>query len=106
MRIFLPHVFLRCNVLFCERTAGGEQPLKKRKLNDGSSTPSDAYLPDDVLWRQKEQFSDGVGYSWIDGLKAHANRTVTHNQLSWGYTVSSRIPTAVICKNKIWSRHT
>ena len=26
-----------------------------------------AYLPDSVLWRQKEQFSDGVGYSWIDG---------------------------------------
>ena len=27
------------------------------------------YLPDSVLWRQKEQFSDGVGYSWIDSLK-------------------------------------
>ena len=26
------------------------------------------YLPDEILWRQKEQFSDGVGYSWIDGL--------------------------------------
>jgi asparagine synthase (glutamine-hydrolysing) len=29
-------------------------------------------LPDEILWRQKEQFSDGVGYGWIDGLKAHA----------------------------------
>ncbi len=29
-------------------------------------------LPDAILWRQKEQFSDGVGYGWIDGLKAHA----------------------------------
>jgi len=28
------------------------------------------YLPDEILWRQKEQFSDGVGYNWIDGLKA------------------------------------
>ena len=27
------------------------------------------YLPEEVLWRQKEQFSDGVGYSWIDSLK-------------------------------------
>jgi asparagine synthase (glutamine-hydrolysing) len=26
------------------------------------------YLPDSILWRQKEQFSDGVGYSWIDGF--------------------------------------
>ncbi len=30
------------------------------------------YLPQEVLFRQKEQFSDGVGYDWIDGLKAHA----------------------------------
>ena len=32
----------------------------------------DGYLPDSILWRQKEQFSDGVGYGWIDGLKAYA----------------------------------
>lgn len=29
----------------------------------------EGYLPDEILWRQKEQFSDGVGYSWIDGIK-------------------------------------
>jgi asparagine synthase (glutamine-hydrolysing) len=26
-------------------------------------------LPESIVWRQKEQFSDGVGYSWIDTLK-------------------------------------
>lgn len=35
------------------------------------------YLPDEILWRQKEQFSDGVGYGWIDGLKAHAEAHVS-----------------------------
>lgn len=30
------------------------------------------YLPKSILWRQKEQFSDGVGYSWIDGIKDNA----------------------------------
>jgi len=35
------------------------------------------YLPDEILWRQKEQFSDGVGYSWIDGLKNHAASVVS-----------------------------
>eukprot|EP00802_Teleaulax_amphioxeia_P000911 Tamp_00912.p1 GENE.Tamp_00912~~Tamp_00912.p1 ORF type:complete len:630 (+),score=163.58 Tamp_00912:330-2219(+) len=34
------------------------------------------FLPQEVLFRQKEQFSDGVGYDWIDGLKAHANTVV------------------------------
>ena len=39
-------------------------------------------LPDEILWRQKEQFSDGVGYSWIDTLKAHAEARVTDRQLA------------------------
>ncbi|MEZ6015922.1 MAG: asparagine synthase B [Planctomycetota bacterium] len=38
-------------------------------------------LPDSILWRQKEQFSDGVGYSWIDSLKAHAAARVADDQL-------------------------
>ncbi|CAH9060992.1 Asparagine synthetase B [glutamine-hydrolyzing] [Pseudoalteromonas sp. CIP111854] len=39
------------------------------------------YLPNDVLWRQKEQFSDGVGYSWIDSLKAHVDALVSDQDL-------------------------
>ncbi|KAL5533153.1 ASN1 [Sanghuangporus sanghuang] len=35
------------------------------------------YLPRSILWRQKEQFSDGVGYSWIDGMKAHAEASIS-----------------------------
>ena len=41
----------------------------------------EGYLPDEILWRQKEQFSDGVGYSWIDSLKGHAEREVSDAQL-------------------------
>jgi asparagine synthase (glutamine-hydrolysing) len=39
-------------------------------------------LPDEILWRQKEQFSDGVGYGWIDGLKAHAESYVSNAMLA------------------------
>ena len=39
-------------------------------------------LPDEILWRQKEQFSDGVGYGWIDGLKAHAESYVSDAMLA------------------------
>jgi asparagine synthase (glutamine-hydrolysing) len=35
------------------------------------------YLPKEVAWRQKEQFSDGVGYSWIDSLKVHVDNEVS-----------------------------
>jgi len=35
------------------------------------------YLPESIAWRQKEQFSDGVGYSWIDALKEQAEQKVS-----------------------------
>ena len=39
------------------------------------------YLPESVAWRQKEQFSDGVGYNWIDTLKEVVNEAVTDDQI-------------------------
>ncbi len=39
------------------------------------------YLPNEVAWRQKEQFSDGVGYSWIDTLREVANKEISDAQL-------------------------
>ena len=41
----------------------------------------EGYLPNEILWRQKEQFSDGVGYSWIDSLKAYAEQEVTDQMM-------------------------
>lgn len=38
------------------------------------------YLPESIAWRQKEQFSDGVGYSWIDTLKAQAEEKVSDTE--------------------------
>ena len=46
-------------------------------------------LPASVAWRQKEQFSDGVGYNWIDSLKAVAEASVTDEQMA---TAAERFP--------------
>ena len=46
-------------------------------------------LPDEILWRQKEQFSDGVGYGWIDALKANAEERVSDRELA---EASQRFP--------------
>jgi len=40
------------------------------------------YLPESVVWRQKEQFSDGVGYNWIDSLKVMVAEKVTDEMMS------------------------
>lgn len=42
----------------------------------------ESYLPESVAWRQKEQFSDGVGYNWIDTLKEVVAAAVTDEQLA------------------------
>ena len=39
-------------------------------------------IPESVAWRQKEQFSDGVGYSWIDTLKELVDKEVTDDQMT------------------------
>jgi asparagine synthase (glutamine-hydrolysing) len=62
-----------------------------RKAFDVSELPegTPAYLPKKILWRQKEQFSDGVGYGWIDALKDQAELHVTDEDMKnpkpeWG----------------------
>jgi asparagine synthase (glutamine-hydrolysing) len=42
----------------------------------------ESYLPESVAWRQKEQFSDGVGYNWIDSLRALTTEMVTDEQMA------------------------
>ncbi len=39
-------------------------------------------LPEEIAWRQKEQFSDGVGYGWIDALRDHAERMISDLKFS------------------------
>jgi len=42
----------------------------------------EGFLPDDILWRQKEQFSDGVGYGWIDHLKKLSEKKVSDKMMA------------------------
>ncbi len=46
-------------------------------------------LPEEILWRQKEQFSDGVGYDWINQLKALVNKAISDEQFA---LASERFP--------------
>lgn len=55
---------------------GGE--IEKRILREAFAD----MLPDSITWRQKEQFSDGVGYSWIDSLKALVEAQVSDSEMA------------------------
>ena len=65
------------------KTYDGKEKYILRKAFD---TPENPYLPAEVLWRQKEQFSDGVGYDWIDQLIEYCGTQVTEEQLSGAAT--------------------
>jgi len=61
-----------------DKTSSGAIRMEKGALREAF----EGYLPESILWRQKEQFSDGVGYGWIDGLKAHAQAQVSDRELA------------------------
>lgn len=56
----------------------GKEKMEKWILRKAFET----YLPESVVWRQKEQFSDGVGYNWIDSLKELTSKSVTDEQMA------------------------
>ncbi|KAF4125691.1 asparagine synthase (glutamine-hydrolysing) [Geosmithia morbida] len=74
-------------------TEGKIEKYIVRKAFDTTDEPETApYLPDEILWRQKEQFSDGVGYGWIDALKDNAELHITDDMMKnpkpeWGTDV-------------------
>jgi asparagine synthase (glutamine-hydrolysing) len=61
-----------------DKMVAGEHNMEKWVLRKAF----EEYMPESVTWRQKEQFSDGVGYSWIDTLKARANEKVSDQELA------------------------
>jgi len=50
----------------------------------------EVYIPEEILWRQKEQFSDGVGYNWIDSVKEYAENSISDELFNHAHT---RFPT-------------
>ena len=55
-----------------------DQTMEKRIIREAFAD----MLPAEVAWRQKEQFSDGVGYSWIDTLKDITSKAVSDEQMA------------------------
>lgn len=60
------------------KLCGSNGKMEKHVLREAF----EGYLPEEVLWRQKEQFSDGVGYSWIDSLVESAESNVTDQMMA------------------------
>jgi len=76
---FLDREFLDVAMSFdpAEKMPGAER-MEKHALRQAF----EGFLPEEILWRQKEQFSDGVGYGWIDALKALAEAEVDDDRLA------------------------
>jgi asparagine synthase (glutamine-hydrolysing) len=59
------------------KVAPADRRIEKWAIRKAFDTPDDPYLPAEILWRQKEQFSDGVGYGWVDSLKDLAEKEIS-----------------------------
>ena len=71
--------------------APGARPIEKHLLRAAFDDQTVAWLPESILWRQKEQFSDGVGYHWVDTLRQRADQLVTPLRLA---AAADRFPEA------------
>jgi asparagine synthase (glutamine-hydrolysing) len=54
--------------------------IEKHILRQAFDDKENPYLPDEILWRQKEQFSDGVGYSWISGIIEYCEKAISDEE--------------------------
>ncbi|CAD8143440.1 unnamed protein product [Paramecium pentaurelia] len=59
-----------------------EPQMEKYILRKAFEDLEHPYVPQEILWRQKEQFSDGVGYSWRDGIIKRANYLISDQEFS------------------------
>ena len=89
-----------CSVLPASRSgeADPKASIEKRIVREAFEDK----LPEEVAWRQKEQFSDGVGYSWIDTLKKITSEAVTDEQMAHA---EERFPiNTPLCKEEYYYR--
>ena len=89
-----------CSVLPASRSgeADPKASIEKRIVREAF----EGMLPEEVAWRQKEQFSDGVGYSWIDTLKKITSEAVTDEQMAHA---EERFPiNTPLCKEEYYYR--
>ena len=89
-----------CSVLPASRSgeADPKASIEKRIVREAVED----MLPEEVAWRQKEQFSDGVGYSWIDTLKKITSEAVTDEQMAHA---EERFPiNTPLCKEEYYYR--
>ena len=62
----------------------GDRKIEKYILRKAFSDTvcGEKIFADEILWRQKEQFSDGVGYNWIDGLKDFIDTQISEEEFN------------------------
>ena len=91
-------VLKMCGPLPTSPEGGGGFKIEKAVVREGFAD----LLPESVAWRQKEQFSDGVGYSWIDTLKKVTAEAVSDEQMAHA---AERFPiNPPLCKEEYYYR--
>ncbi len=88
-----------------DRANGKMEKHILRKAFDDKENP---WLPEHILWRQKEQFSDGVGYSWIDQLIDHCANEISDEEFAKAeslYPINTPTTKEAFYMRKIFHEH-
>jgi asparagine synthase (glutamine-hydrolysing) len=82
--------------------------IEKHILRQAFYDNENPFLPDEILWRQKEQFSDGVGYSWINGIIDFCEKAVTNEEFelaAFKFPHNTPLTKEAYYYRKIFERH-
>jgi asparagine synthase (glutamine-hydrolysing) len=86
-----------------------EKYLLRMAFHDSANAnETSSLLPEEIVWRQKEQFSDAVGYNWIDTLKEHANTKITSEEFDNAavkYPVNTPLSREAYLYREMFCRH-
>lgn len=82
--------------------------IEKHILREAFDDKENPYLPDEILWRQKEQFSDGVGYNWINGIIEYTERVISDEEFelaAFRYPHNTPLTKEAYYYRKIFEKH-
>ena len=91
-----------------KRPNRAEGKIEKHILRKAFDDKQSPWLPEHILWRQKEQFSDGVGYSWIDDLVDYCAKQITDEEMEKAaelFPINTPTSKEAMYMRKIFAKH-
>ena len=105
---FLDKAFVKSSLEIPAKHKESKNRIEKYLIRTAFDDKSDPYLPDEILWRRKNAFSDAVGYQWVDGIKAEVDKLISDDEFATcGENYKHNVPISkeALYYRKLFNKH-